>query len=92
MLDLWDGGQSLASLMWAQEVQGPVPGSLSALPATTPQSRALSAELRRRGFRFVGPTTLYAAMQSLGVVNDHLAGCHFRALVEDERSRFVRPL
>ena len=46
------------------------------LPATTPESIALSKELKRRGFRFVGPTTVYAFMQSAGFVDDHLAGCH----------------
>ena len=64
--------------------------SMAELPATTAESTALSKELRRRGFRFVGPTTVYAAMQSLGVVNDHLADCHVRAAVEAER-RARRP-
>jgi DNA-3-methyladenine glycosylase I len=45
------------------------------LPATTPESTALSMELKRRGFRFVGPTTVYAFMQSAGMVDDHLEGC-----------------
>ena len=53
--------------------------------STTPESVALSKELRRRGFRFVGPTTAYAAMQACGVVNDHLAQCWVRASVESER-------
>jgi DNA-3-methyladenine glycosylase I len=52
------------------------------LPALTPESSALSKELKRRGFGFVGPTTAYAAMQACGVVNDHLAGCWARAQVE----------
>ena len=54
--------------------------------ATTPESVALSKELRRAGFRFVGPTTAYAAMQACGVVNDHLAGCIVRQAVEFERA------
>jgi DNA-3-methyladenine glycosylase I len=49
--------------------------TLSELPAVTPESNALSAELRRLGFRFVGPTTMYALMQSTGMVDDHVAGC-----------------
>jgi DNA-3-methyladenine glycosylase I len=53
--------------------------------ATTPESVALAKELRRAGFRFVGPTTAYAAMQACGVVNDHLAGCIVRQAVELER-------
>jgi DNA-3-methyladenine glycosylase I len=49
--------------------------SLAQLPAETPQSRAMSADLRRRGFRFVGPTICYAFMQATGMVNDHLMSC-----------------
>jgi DNA-3-methyladenine glycosylase I len=51
------------------------PRSLAELPASTPESDALSRELRRRGFGFVGPTTVYAFMQAAGLVDDHLAGC-----------------
>jgi len=57
---------------------GPGPRSRRAIPATTPAARALAADLRRRGFRFVGPTTVYAFMQAMGMVNDHVAGCAFR--------------
>lgn len=53
--------------------------------ATTPESTALAKELRRAGFRFVGPTTVYAAMQACGVVNDHLDACWVRDAVEAER-------
>ena len=53
--------------------------------AETPESKALAKELRRRGFRFVGPTTVYAAMQACGVVNDHLEDCWVRDAVEAER-------
>jgi len=55
------------------------------LQSTTAESTALSRALRKLGFRFVGPTTAYAAMESLGVVNDHLAGCHVRDVCEQER-------
>ena len=51
------------------------PTLLAELPALTPESTALSKELKRRGFRFVGPTTVYAFMQSAGMVDDHLHGC-----------------
>jgi len=51
--------------------------ALSAMP-TTPESIALSKDLRKRGWRFVGPTTMYAFMQAMGLVNDHLHGCAFR--------------
>ena len=60
----------------------------------TAESTALSKELKRRGFRFVGPTTAYAAMQACGVVNDHLSGCWVRDEVERERSaarRYPQP-
>ncbi|WP_082601096.1 DNA-3-methyladenine glycosylase I [Agromyces sp. Root81] len=52
------------------------PVSFAEVPATTLESTAMSKELRRRGFRFVGPTTMYALMQAAGMVDDHLAGCH----------------
>ena len=55
-------------------------------PASTPESVALAKALRRAGFRFVGPTTVYAAMQACGVVNDHLAGCPVRQEVERART------
>lgn len=50
--------------------------SRNEVPAVTPEAEALSKELRTRGFRFVGPTTMYALMQSAGLVDDHIAGCH----------------
>jgi DNA-3-methyladenine glycosylase I len=50
--------------------------SRAEVPAVTPEAAALSKELRRRGFRFVGPTTMYALMQSAGLVDDHIVGCH----------------
>ena len=53
--------------------------------STTPQSAALSKDLKRRGWSFVGPTTVYAFMQATGLVNDHLDGCHVRAAVEEAR-------
>lgn len=53
----------------------PRPQHLSDIPATTPESVALSKDLKRRGWRFVGPTTVYAFLQAMGLVDDHLAGC-----------------
>jgi DNA-3-methyladenine glycosylase I len=91
LLGLWGAGQSLAAMLWAHEEPAPSPVATADVPASTAQSQALSAALRGQGFRFVGPTTVYAAMQSLGVVNDHLSGCHFRSIAEVERSRFDRP-
>jgi len=83
---------SLAALVWRFEpAKRPAPRALADLPALTEESTALSKELRKRGFRFVGPTTVYAAMQALGVVNDHLTGCYARNEVERERAAIVRP-
>ncbi len=58
---------------------------------TSPEAQALSKELRRREWKFVGPTTAYAFMQAMGLVNDHLSLCDFRAEVERDRNRFNRP-
>lgn len=68
---------SFDRLMWsfAPARRSASPATASEIPASTPESEALSRELKRRGFRFVGPTTLYALMQSSGMVDDHVAGC-----------------
>jgi len=58
---------------------GPAPVGIGDIPAKTAESAAISKELKRRGWSFVGPTTVYAFMQSMGLVNDHLAGCSLRA-------------
>jgi DNA-3-methyladenine glycosylase I len=55
------------------------------------ESKAMSKDLRRRGWSFVGPTTAYAFMQAMGLVNDHLDGCDSRPVVEAERATFQRP-
>ena len=80
-------GESLGELVWSFAPPGRrrAPRSPEDLPAITPESTALSKELKKRGFRFVGPTTAYATMQACGVVNDHLAGCWVRAAVEAAR-------
>jgi DNA-3-methyladenine glycosylase I len=91
-IGLRERGISLAVLLWRHEPGASrPPTSMGLLPSSTPESRALSAELRDYGFRFVGPTTVYAAMQSLGVVNDHLVGCHFREIVQSIRAEFSVP-
>ena len=59
--------------------------------AVSPESKALSKDLKRRGWTFVGPTTVYAFMQAMGLVNDHLDGCAMRAAVEGVRRALVRP-
>jgi DNA-3-methyladenine glycosylase I len=79
--DLHESGGSLDELIWsfAPDEERPAPKTLDDVAATTDESKALAKELKKRGFVFVGPTTLYAAMQAIGVVNDHLAGCAFRS-------------
>ncbi len=67
------GGETLR-----RSERAPRPSSLGEIPATTPESDALSKDLKRRGFTFVGSTIVYAFMQSVGIVDDHVAGC-FRA-------------
>lgn len=74
---LLDAGLSLDNLCWSFR---PTPrphrlGEADEFPATCPESVALSKELKRRGFRFVGPTTMYALMQSSGMIDDHMDGC-----------------
>jgi DNA-3-methyladenine glycosylase I len=68
----------LDALIWSfapDPATRPVPRTGADVPATTPESLALAKDLKKRGFRFVGPTTAYALMQACGLVNDHLAGC-----------------
>ena len=87
-LDVQARSGSLAAFVWSSEPargKRPVPVTLVDVPSTSPESTALSKGLRNAGFRFVGPTTAYAAMQALGIVNDHLRGCHVRAACERER-------
>jgi DNA-3-methyladenine glycosylase I len=85
-LALAEEGESLAALAWScrpDTERAPAAGDIA---ATTPESKALAKELKRRGFRFVGPTTAYALMQAVGIVNDHLVGCATRDEVEAERA------
>ncbi|MDX6324355.1 MAG: DNA-3-methyladenine glycosylase [Nocardioidaceae bacterium] len=87
VLDL-DGG--LTDLLWSFAPDGsrPTPETVADVPAVTPESTAMAKELKRRGFRFVGPTTAYALMQATGMVDDHLATCFRRTA---PRSRSNRP-
>jgi DNA-3-methyladenine glycosylase I len=59
--------------------------------AQTPESKALAKDLKKRGWRFVGPTTVYAFMQAMGLVNDHLHGCDAREAAVVARAEFDRP-
>ena len=68
---------ALDELIWSHApVSNPRRVTRDDIPAVTPESEALSKALKKRGFRFVGPTTAYAHMQAVGVVNDHVDGCH----------------
>ena len=82
----------LATFIWSYEParrrRAPRAGEV---PAVTAESTALARELKRRGWRFTGPTTVYAFMQAMGLVDDHLAGCHARAAVEAARTAFEKP-
>jgi DNA-3-methyladenine glycosylase I len=83
-LALTDGGGSFAEHLWSFADDRPIVNSwrtLDEVPAETDASRALSGDLRQRGFRFVGPTIAYAFMQSAGLVNDHLVDCFRHAEV-----------
>lgn len=84
-LALREEGRPLEALVWSHRPKRrAAPRSAADWRPTTPESEALSKELRRSGFRFVGPTTVYAAMQACGIVNDHLATCPARKPTERE--------
>ncbi len=76
ILDLRRAGESLVELCWSFAPPPRArPATVAEVPATTAESAALSKALKRRGFRFVGPTTAYAFMQAMGLVDDHIEGC-----------------
>jgi DNA-3-methyladenine glycosylase I len=78
---------SFGALVWSYEPERPT----SVRESSTAESAALSKDLKRRGFSFVGPTTVYAFMQAMGIVNDHLPDCHAWETVAVARAGFVRP-
>jgi DNA-3-methyladenine glycosylase I len=91
--ELAGAGESLSAICWAHRPDAtPVAHELADLPAITPESKALAKELKRRNFRFVGPTTAYALMQAIGIVNDHVASCVVREEVEAERRKVLKKL
>ena len=79
---------SLAALVWRYEPQRK---GAPRVMSTSPESIALSKELKKRGWRFVGPTTVYAFMQAMGLVDDHVEGCIIRPKAERARRSFERP-
>ena len=82
---------SIAAFVWQFEPAARTLDGRASMEAHTEESRALARELKRRGWRFVGPTTVYAFMQAMGLVNDHLDGCAARLEVEKKRAKFSRP-
>jgi DNA-3-methyladenine glycosylase I len=77
----------LSALLWAAaELPSPTHAGWTDVPPSTPASAALAKQLKKAGFTFVGPTTVYSLMQACGLVNDHLAGCLVRQEVEKERA------
>jgi len=90
VLALRESGTPLPDLVWSFAHERPAPRTTADWEAQTPESTELSKRLKAAGFRFVGPTTVWAAMQECGVVNDHLASCHVRDDVERERAKARR--
>jgi DNA-3-methyladenine glycosylase I len=93
-LDLIDERGSLAAYFWSWEppaTSRPKRISREAIVCTTPESSALSHYLKSRGWTFVGPTTCYAFMQAMGLVNDHVHDCEIRPEIERARKRFTPP-
>ncbi len=89
-LELVEKEDSLAAYVWSYE---PDPDQLGEpqTASTSPESVALSKDLKKRGWKFVGPTTVYAFMQAMGLINDHVEGCVIRDKVEQARRDFKRP-
>jgi len=82
---------SLAAYLWPRALlDTPAPESIADVGGQTPESQSLSRDLKRRGFRFVGPTVVYAFMQAVGLVNDHARGCVVRPAVEEQRKAVLR--
>jgi DNA-3-methyladenine glycosylase I len=95
-IDLQDELGSLAAYVWGFEPRASTRpkrldhASLMSM-TTSPEAIEMSKDLRKRGWKFVGPTTVYSFMEAMGLLNDHLEGCDFRADVEKERAAFKRP-
>jgi DNA-3-methyladenine glycosylase I len=95
-LELVEEFGSLAAYIWQWEPASPEPhigkGEYShPIPSITRTSELLSKDLKNRGWKFFGPTTAYAFMQAMGLVNDHMEGCAFRKIVENLRNEFEAP-
>ena len=91
-IELSDEFGSLAHFLWRFEpAKSKVLEQRSQMVAHRPESTALSKELKKRGWSFVGPTTCYSLMQAMGMVNDHLRDCHQWKVIDELRSGFARP-
>jgi len=93
-VELAEAEGSLAAYFWRYEPaasERPKKVTKGAIPAKTDTSTALSKDLKKMGWSYVGPTTCYAFMQAMGMVNDHLHGCFARETIEKARASFVRP-
>jgi DNA-3-methyladenine glycosylase I len=95
VLEVVDEVGSLARLVWrfdARRDEGGRPRPFTGTHATTDESKAFARELKRRGFVYLGPTTLYAFMQAMGLVNDHVPGCVHRSGCDEARERTELPV
>jgi DNA-3-methyladenine glycosylase I len=81
---------TLAAYVWSWEPKPDELGPPQSL-TTSASSHAMSKDLKKRGWKFVGPTTVFAFMQSMGLLNDHAEGCCIRAAVDEARAAFTRP-
>ena len=91
LVALREAGRPFPELVWSFSPDpSAAPRQLADVPASTGESRELAKELKRQGFRFVGPTTAYALMQAAGLVNDHVAGCFVRDEVTREQAEARR--
>jgi DNA-3-methyladenine glycosylase I len=95
-IELVDEVGSLAGHVWSFEPDvrsrpSPLDWDTLLQLGVSSEAKALSKDLKRRGWAFVGPTTVYSTMESIGMVNDHVEGCHFRSEVERARAAFTRP-
>ena len=88
-IEMVEAEGSLAAFFWRYAPKQPSTGT--DVQAQTAESQALSKELKKRGWKFVGPTTMYALMQAMGMVNDHAPGCVTRAAVDKARKAFKLP-
>ncbi len=96
-LELQEEFGSLAAYFWryepgSEDRPGHITWDWLVKNPVSPQSTAISKDLKKRGWSFVGPTTVYAFMQAMGLVNDHIEGCHCRERAENLRQEFFPPL